>query len=127
MAHAGWFADFCAKHLVSADPYEFEETEINYLLEEKTRLSIKVLWNKSTHDERVRLSHIEGEISKRQMLRKIFRENAQARGEIWANDQNGYYPPEVEDPLARDLSPELPTKTTGPTGPRIRAPTVPKR
>lgn len=44
-ASAGWLADFCERHLVRADPYQFEDASDWYVQRELDRLEAELIWN----------------------------------------------------------------------------------
>jgi hypothetical protein len=40
-AQAGWFKDFCTKHLIADDPYQFEQTDLSRLVRYYDRLKTR--------------------------------------------------------------------------------------
>jgi len=40
-AQAGWFQDFCERHLIADDPYQFEQTDLAYLIQFYDRLKMR--------------------------------------------------------------------------------------
>lgn len=52
VAHAGWFSDFCERHLVANDPYQFEQTSSEFLMQEIAKLEIKEKWGTITRDDK---------------------------------------------------------------------------
>jgi hypothetical protein len=55
LAHAGWWADFCEKHLVAEDPYQYEQTSTEWLDREIAKYQIKEAWGKLDNQEKTHL------------------------------------------------------------------------
>lgn len=45
-SHAGWWSDFCSRHLMANDPYQFETASTEWLRQAIDRLEIKERWGK---------------------------------------------------------------------------------
>lgn len=63
-AHAGWWKNFCERHLVAHDPTQFEskETSVEWLLREHQRYATKDHWGKLTDEERPLYNIVHNEI-----------------------------------------------------------------
>lgn len=64
-ANAGWWSDFCEKHLVADDPYQYEQVSINYLTTEIAALELKVTWQTATPSETKRYYILLAELKSR--------------------------------------------------------------
>jgi hypothetical protein len=65
MAHASWWSNFCERHLIADDPYQWQEYDAQWLLQEQTRLKIRIEWGVATVPEIRRFEHISAELKAR--------------------------------------------------------------
>lgn len=40
-AHAGWWGDWCERHLIADDPYQFEQVSDEWIVDEIERLEMR--------------------------------------------------------------------------------------
>jgi hypothetical protein len=43
VSEAGWFKDFCERHLIADDPYQFEQTDLTRLVRYYDRLKTRIV------------------------------------------------------------------------------------
>ncbi len=55
-ANAGWWSDFCARHLVSDDPYQYESAGTEDLLKAYKQTAVEVVVYQNIEKERKRAS-----------------------------------------------------------------------
>jgi hypothetical protein len=64
-AHAGWWREFCTKHLIADDPYQFESTPVEWVKNRIDFLEVREKWNALTPDEEIELRIMRTELKKR--------------------------------------------------------------
>lgn len=64
-AYAGWWSDFCNRHLIADDPYQWEQYDNYFLLREQDRLKVKIEWQTATDNGIRRFEHISAELHRR--------------------------------------------------------------
>jgi len=67
-AKAGWLSNFCSRHLIADDPYQWEGYSRQWLEQERARLQIKANHNMADRNEKIRLMHIKDELRIRDEL-----------------------------------------------------------
>jgi hypothetical protein len=70
-AQAGWFKDFCERHLIAQDPYQFEDSPRWWLEEELRRMEVSERWMNLTRGEKARLKLIREELDLRRQARTL--------------------------------------------------------
>ncbi len=76
-ARASWWGDFCSRHLIAADPYEFETASDAFVQREIERLRIRVAWKKADADDVERLKILEAEVRKREAIAEILKKGSE--------------------------------------------------
>lgn len=64
-ANAGWISDFCERHLIADDPYQFEQTPENLLVVERYRYSLKITNGIATKRDRAIFQLLDDELKRR--------------------------------------------------------------
>jgi hypothetical protein len=64
-AQAGWFSDFCQRHLIADDPYQFEQTSENLLVVERYRYSLRIRNGIATNRDRALYRLLDDELKRR--------------------------------------------------------------
>lgn len=66
IAHAGWWSNFCERHLIADDPYQWEVYDKYWLIKEQDRIKIRIEWGLATAQEVKRFEHITDELGRRE-------------------------------------------------------------
>lgn len=61
-----WLAGFCERHLVAADPYQFEHTSTDWLIRESARLELLIATDSASRSDKKLFEIIEQEMSRRE-------------------------------------------------------------
>lgn len=65
-AHAGWWSDFCERHLIADDPYQYQEAPREWIVNQIDILEIKQRWGTITKRELSTLSILQRELAGRE-------------------------------------------------------------
>lgn len=68
-AHAGWFSRACDGWLMSQDPYQFEQSSVEWIKAEISFYEVKEAWNKISREDAVLLGIMRAEIIRREIFK----------------------------------------------------------